>query len=225
MMLTARHFSEWCGSSDFQTSYAGTNGDYAGYNVVAYFSEFGCITSPPRLWTEVEALFSQNMSDIWSGGIAFSYFPAESAQGQFGMVTVSDDGSSVQTSDDYNRLKAQYGQVSGPNSPSQSSASQSSYPSCPSANNTFVASTTLPPTPNESACSCLENTLSCRFRPLDANYSTIVGELIGTACSLLGGAGGNCDEIGGNGQSGTYGRISGCDPSKCISIMINTGSL
>lgn len=136
------------------------------------------------------------------------------------MVTVSDDQSSVSTSDDYNRLKEQYGQVSGPNEPSQSSASQSSYPSCPSANDTFVASTTLPPTPNLEACSCLEDTLGCQFHPSISNYSTVVGELIGTACSLLGEAGGNCDEIGGNGQSGTYGRISGCDPSECEILLI-----
>ncbi|THU88461.1 hypothetical protein K435DRAFT_969488 [Dendrothele bispora CBS 962.96] len=200
---------EWCGDSSFQSAYAGTNGDYAGYNVVAYFSEFGCITQPPRLWTEVAALFSSQMSDIWSGGIAFSYFPARSAQGEFGMVTIS--GNSVTTSDDFNRLKAQYGNVSAPNTPSQSSAS-TSYPACPTQNSTFVASTSLPPTPNEAACDCLENTLSCRFTPQTANYSAVVGEVINTACGLLGQQGGNCNDIGGDGSTGSYGRLSGCDP-------------
>ena len=46
-------------------------GHFAGYNIPAYFSEFGCITSPPRLWTEVQALFSTQMSPIWSGGTHF----------------------------------------------------------------------------------------------------------------------------------------------------------
>jgi hypothetical protein len=180
---------------------------------VAYFSEFGCITSPPRLWTETDALFSSLMSDIWSGGLAFSYFPASSVQGQFGMVTISSDGKTVTVGDDYNRLKAQYGQLSPPNNPSQTSAGSTSYPSCPSTNSTLRASTTLPPTPNEAACNCVENNLSCRFTPATANYSGVVGELLDSACSLLGQAGGNCNDIGGNGSTGTYGRLSGCDPS------------
>lgn len=210
---------EWCGASDFQSSYAGTNGDYAGYNVAAYFSEFGCISQPPRLWTEVAALYSSQMSDIWSGGIAFSYFPAQSAQGQFGMVTVS--GNTVTTSDDFDRLKAQYGNVtSPPNTPSKSSAS-TSYPACPTANDTFVASATLPPTPNESACNCLESTLSCKFVPQTANYSSVAGELINTACGLLGQQGGSCNDIGGDGSTGTYGRISGCDPTIKTSFVMS----
>jgi hypothetical protein len=212
---------EWCGDSNFETSYAGTTGDFAGYNVVAYFSEFGCITSPPRLWTEVDALFSQNMSDVWSGGVAFSYFPASSVQGQFGMVNISSDQSTVQTSDDFNRLKQHYTQVSPPNSPAQSSAGAATYPSCPTTNTTWVASNTLPPTPNLAACDCLESVLSCRFTPATTNYSVIVGDLLNVGCSLLGQQGGSCDDIGGNGQSGTYGRISGCDPTVKLSYVMS----
>jgi hypothetical protein len=159
------------------------------------------------------------MSDIWSGGIAFSYFPATSAQGQFGMVTVS--GNTVTTSDDYDKLKAQYAQAQPPNSPSQSSAGASTYPTCPATSSDFVASTTLPPTPNLAACSCLQSTLSCQFTPVTNNYSTIVGELINQGCSFIGSKGANCDDIGGNGQTGTYGRISGCDPSESITMMSN----
>lgn len=212
--LTSNKYSEWCGDSNFQASYARTTGDFAGYNVVAYFSEFGCITSPPRLWTESAALFSANMSDVWSGGIAFSYFPASSVQGQFGMVTISADGSTVQTSDDFNRLKDQYTQVSPPNTPAMGSVSAASYPSCPSTNTSWVASNTLPPTPNFAACECLESALSCQFTPATTNYSAIVGELLDVGCSLLGQRGGSCADIGSDGQAGVYGRVSACDPSK-----------
>ncbi|KAI0080009.1 hypothetical protein K474DRAFT_1658246 [Panus rudis PR-1116 ss-1] len=205
---------EWCGDAT-PSVYAGKNGDFAGYNVPAYFSEFGCITSPPRLWTEVGTLFSEPMSDIWSGGLAFSYFPATSSQGQFGMVTV--DGNNVQTSDDFDRLKTQYGQISPPNSPSKSSAGSTSYPSCPSQNDTFLASTTLPPTPNQASCSCVESALSCQFSPRTPNVSTIVGPLLDTACGLLGQNGGSCDQISANGSSGQFGVVSSCDPSTKLS--------
>lgn len=50
---------------------------------------YSCITSPPRLWTEVQALFTTPVSDVFSGGVAFSYFPTSD---NYGMVTFSSDG-------------------------------------------------------------------------------------------------------------------------------------
>ncbi|KAA1468466.1 carbohydrate-binding module family 43 protein/Glycoside hydrolase family 72 protein [Dentipellis sp. KUC8613] len=212
---------EWCGNSTFEKSYAGKTADFANYNVVAYFSEFGCNNPSPRVWTEVAALFSSQMSPVWSGGLAFSYFPAESDQGEFGMVTISSDGTTVTTSTDFNNLKAQYGQASGPNSPSQSSAGSSSYPNCPASNSSLLVSTTLPPTPNDAACQCLQNNLSCQFTPKTSNTSAIVGSLLDTACSLIGSAGGNCNAISGDGSSGTYGAVSACDPSVKLSFVMS----
>lgn len=70
------------------------------------------------------------MTPTWSGGLAFSYFPAV---GGYGMVNISSDGSSVTTSDDFTRLRNVLSNITFINQPTQSSASQSSYPSCPSA--------------------------------------------------------------------------------------------
>lgn len=210
--------SEWCGNSNFQDAYSGTVSEFSQYNVVTYFSEFGCITSPPRLWTEVVAMFSTEMS-MWSGGIAFSYFPAASSQGQFGMVTISADGSTVTTSSDYQLLQQEYSNVTFINSPLQSDDATPTYPSCPAVNSVFVASPTLPPTPNNAACSCLENNLSCQFTPSTTNVSSIVGVLLDTACSLLGQQGGTCNDISSNGTSGVYGIVSGCDPSMFVLLV------
>lgn len=210
-----RCFSEFCGDARASV-YDGKNGDFAGYNIPAYFSEFGCITSPPRLWTEVNTIFSSPMSDVWSGALAFSYFPATSAQGQFGIVNISADGSTVTTSDDFNRLKTQYGGITPPNSPS-SSGLTTSYPSCPAQNSTFLASTTLPPTPNDNSCNCLESTLACQFTPKTNNatqVSNIVGPLLDSACMFLGQAGGSCDAISADGAAGKYGAVSPCDACK-----------
>lgn len=153
------------------------------------------------------------MTPVWSGGVAFSYFPAQSDQGQFGLVDISTDNTTAtpNSSGDFGRLQAQYNNVTFINSPTQGS-SAATYPSCPSANDTFSASTNLPPTPNESACDCLEQALSCRFTPITSDYSVIVGQLIDTACGLIGSKNGNCNDIGGG--NGTYGIVSGCDPSK-----------
>ncbi|KIY49125.1 hypothetical protein FISHEDRAFT_41976 [Fistulina hepatica ATCC 64428] len=204
---------EWCGNSTYDAAYKQTNEDYADYNVVAYFSEFGCLPSDglPRPWTEVASLFSSNMTGVWSGGIAFSYFPATSADGQFGMVNISSNGATVTTGTDYNNLKKEYSAVSPTNSPPASSAT-ATYPACPTQNSTFSASTSLPGTPNESACDCFEKTLACQFTPTTSNYSAISGALINYGCQLLGENGASCDDISGNGTTGEYGRLSGCDP-------------
>ena len=194
--------------------YDDKNGAFAGYNVAAYFSEYGNVQCPPRLWTEVGTLFSSPMTDIWSGGIAFSYFPAQSAAGQFGMVNISSDGTTVTTGDDFDRLKTQYGQIAPPNSPSASGST--TFPACPTQNSTFLASTTLPPTPNDAGCNCLNSAFACRFTPTVADPSTIIGVLIDQACGDLGGVGGSCDPIAANGSSGVYGAVSFCDACKFL---------
>ncbi|KAJ7139681.1 glycoside hydrolase family 72 protein [Mycena epipterygia] len=213
---------EWCGDVPPST-YDGTNAEFAGYNVAAYFSEFGSETCNPgvRVWTETGTLFSSPMTDIWSGGLAFSYFPASSSAGQFGMVNISSDGTTVTPNQDFNNLVTQYGAITFVNSPSQSSAMASSFPACPTANSSWAASNTLPPTPNEAACLCLDNALSCQFQPSTSNYSAIAGSLIDTACGLLGSSGGSCADIGGNGTTGVYGLVDMCDPITKVSYVFS----
>ena len=152
------------------------------------------------------------MSDIWSGAMAFSYFPATSNDGSFGMVTIDSSTNQVTTSDDFTRLVNQYSNVSLPTVPTMSDAGSTQFPSCPPQNSTWMASNTLPPTPNEASCNCLNSVLSCLFTPHTSNVTAIVGPLLDFTCSELGQNGGNCDEISGNGTTGTYGRVAFCDP-------------
>jgi hypothetical protein len=212
--------SEWCGNSTFQASYAGTNTAFTNFNIPAYFSEFGCNTSPPRLWTEVAALFSPQMNQIWSGGMAFSYFPST---GNFGMIALSPDGTTVTPNGDFTLLQQQYGNATLPTTPSQSSAGQTQFPACAGPTTSFLASNTLPPTPNAAACQCIDNSaLSCAFKdPNSPNDAAIIGTLIGQACTFLGQNGGNCNNIGASGSAGQYGAVSFCDPGM-MSISFKT---
>jgi hypothetical protein len=205
--------SSWCGNSTFQDSYSTVTTEFADYNVVAYFGEFGCNTVTPRVWTEVKAMYSSDMNTVWSGGIAFSYFPAQSAAGEFGIVTISTDGKTVTTTTDFDNLSTQYKGVTTLNTPSKSSATASQYSTCPTTIGATTVSSSLPPTPNDAACNCLKSTLSCQFTPATSNYSAVVGGVINNGCSLLGQVGGSCVDIGGDGGAGVYGRVSGCDPS------------
>ncbi|WWC97763.1 hypothetical protein V866_004649 [Kwoniella sp. B9012] len=213
---------EWCGDSSYNAS--GWNAIVSGMQdipVATYMSEYGCIFSPPRLWTEVAALFSTPVSDVFSGGVAFSYFPTSDG---YGMVTISSDGNTVTTSDDFNRLSTQYNATSPPNSPAKSSVT-AGQTNCPSESSSLVASNTLPPTPNEQVCNCInEKALSCLVRSSTANSPTIVGDLLNYACQLLGSSTNgtaSCDPIGGNGTSGTYGELSYCSPAIKLSYAMS----
>jgi hypothetical protein len=67
----------WCGESTASASgWTNLLSDFDHLTVPVYMSEFGCNKSPPRVWNEVTDLLSAPMSDLFSGGVAFSYFPA-----------------------------------------------------------------------------------------------------------------------------------------------------
>ncbi|EDR01592.1 glycoside hydrolase family 72 protein [Laccaria bicolor S238N-H82] len=65
---------EWCGNSTFAGSYPDTKNNFAGYNVAAYFSEYGCVPPrcPPLVRSGRPFLIQRVSRLVW--GIAFSYF-------------------------------------------------------------------------------------------------------------------------------------------------------
>ncbi|WVR09251.1 hypothetical protein IAU60_006316 [Kwoniella sp. DSM 27419] len=213
---------EWCGDQNLNSSNWNTiTQGFSDIPVATYMSEFGCIFRPPRLWTEVAALFSSPVSDVFSGGMAFSYFPTSDG---YGMVTISADGNSVNTSDDFTRLGAQYNATNPPNSPAKSSVTAGTS-TCPDESAALIASTNLPPTPNEAVCNCVnQKSLACKVTQASANSPTIVGDLLNYACSLLGSQTNDtasCEPIGGNGTSGVYGPLSYCSPAIKLSYAMS----
>ncbi|KAJ7053595.1 1,3-beta-glucanosyltransferase [Mycena amicta] len=207
---------EWCGAAPTNT-YDTINSQFKDYNVVAYFSEYGGEDCNPssRPWTEVGTIFSSAMTDTWSGGIAFSYFPAESGGHNYGMVTLSPDNKTVVPSQDFTNLVSQYAKVDlgSLNSPAQGSVKASAFGACPGPSANLTASTKLPPTPDDSVCGCIASKLSCVFttKPGDGDVvsSGLVGsQLTAEVCGMLG----NCNDIANNGATGTYGSMTMCDP-------------
>ncbi|KAF7289228.1 1,3-beta-glucanosyltransferase [Mycena indigotica] len=209
----------WCGNAP-TTTYNTLNDEFKDYNVAAYFSEYGSENCNPgtRPWTEVGTLFATPMSDVWSGGIAFSYFPAAAGGHEFGMATLSSDNKTVTTNADFDNLVSQYGKLTSlPTTPAKSSVPASTFGTCPAENNALEASTTIPPTPNTDACTCLHNKLPCLFKPATSDFNVVLGTLTGVVCSLLGQVGGSCADIGTNGTTGVYGTVASCDPATRLS--------
>lgn len=174
---------------------------YADLTIPAYYSEYGCNAQRPRTWSEVPTLYSNEASTaVWSGGVAFSYFPNSQ---DYGIITLSDDNTTVTTSAEFDNLAAQLANVTVATTPAQSSVSNAAAPACPSDVAGFAASTTLPPTPDEAACNCLEaNAFPCVNTQ---ELPVAVGELIDYGCQLLGSddTTASCTDIGANGTSGT----------------------
>ena len=65
----------WCGESSYSGSmYEARTQEFSSYNVPAFFAEYGCNQVQPRLFDEVGALYGDNMTKVWSGGIVYMYF-------------------------------------------------------------------------------------------------------------------------------------------------------
>lgn len=175
--------------------------------------EIRCVKELPRLWTEVPALYGPDLNPVWSGGLAFSYFPAV---GGYGLTTLSADGKTITINDDFTRLAAALNNITTSNTPTQANSPATSPATCPTEDGTnFFGSSTLPPTPNQAVCDCFsQKSFGCLFTPQTSNTSILVGQLLDYVCSTLGSVGSNCNNIGGDGGTGVYGTLSSCDPCK-----------
>lgn len=73
----------WCGNSSFQESgYDKRTEEFENYSVPVFMSEYACNAVQPRPFTEVGALYGDQMTDVWSGGIMYMYYQEENDYGK-----------------------------------------------------------------------------------------------------------------------------------------------
>jgi hypothetical protein len=100
----------WCDPSDFQKSGWDKKVElYKDYSVPLFLSEFGCITNT-REWNEIEALYSTDMTGVYSGGLVYEYTVEPNG---FGLVEVDSDGN-ITPNADFERLKKAYAATENP---------------------------------------------------------------------------------------------------------------
>jgi len=91
----------WCDPSSFtQSGWDKKVELYKDYSKPIFLSEYGCITNR-RDWGEVAALYSTNMTGVYSGGLAYEYTVEPNG---YGLVEVGDDGE-ITPNGDFDRLK------------------------------------------------------------------------------------------------------------------------
>ncbi|KAI9926703.1 hypothetical protein ASPWEDRAFT_55169 [Aspergillus wentii DTO 134E9] len=207
---------EWCGDSSFKKSgYSARTEEFKNYPVPAFFSEYGCNTPSPRVFSDVPVLFGDQMDSVWSGGIVYMYFQEEN---DYGLVSV--DGDKVSTLKDFSNLSSQMQKATPTGVNSASYTATPSSPACPSVGADWGSSKELPPSPNEELCECMVKSLSCAVKS-DVSAKEI-GKLFGTIYELGQKSGPKSfPGIESNTTSGEYGAYSMCNSSQRLSFAMN----
>ncbi|KAK8440646.1 hypothetical protein RJF_1857 [Candidozyma auris] len=95
---------QWCGDQTFYSSgYDKLVSDYADYTRPVFLSEYGCNKVTPRMFSEVQALYSDDMIGVFSGGLAYEF---SQEPNNYGLVKVLDNGDVILL-DDFLALKYQ----------------------------------------------------------------------------------------------------------------------
>ena len=201
---------EWCGNATYQNSgYEARTNEMKNLTAPLFFSEYGCNAVQPRRFTEVAALYGDNMTDVWSGGIVYEYFQETN---DYGLVSL--DGSSVSTLADFAYLSSALASISPSSIHSSDVTTKTTAIACPTAQTNWTAATNLPPTPQDSVCECLNSGLSCVVADDvdEKDYSALFSYI----CDQI-----SCAAINGNGTTGSYGAFVGCNPKQQLNYVLN----
>jgi len=99
----------WCDPSTFQISgWDKKVKQYGNYSLPLFLSEFGCNTNK-REFNEITALYSNQMSAVYSGGLVYEYSQEKS---NYGLVEIKDEEVTIR--DDFTTLKNQLAKTKNP---------------------------------------------------------------------------------------------------------------
>jgi hypothetical protein len=208
----------WCGDSDMQKSgYDKKTDMFKNYGIPVFFSEYGCNVVVPRKFSDIPALYSSPMSNVFSGGLVFEF---TNEKNSYGLTTVN--GDDFTKLDDFDVYKKRLSELKlTPANKSSYKPPSSSGTTCPTAGSNWKASNDLPPIPSVDACNCLVKSYDCIVNN-SFNVSkpeNKVGDIFQYAC---GEGKVDCTKFAADGETGKYGDLSFCDPSTQLSYAFNS---
>lgn len=80
----------WCNSNFKVSGWDQKVENFTDYGLPIFLSEWGCIETRPRLFNELSAMMSSQMSGVYSGGLMYEYSVEEN---EYGVVNIANDGS------------------------------------------------------------------------------------------------------------------------------------
>ncbi|KAI5955206.1 gel2 [Candida jiufengensis] len=96
---------QWCGDQTFYSSgYNILVDDYKGFTKPLFFSEYGCNEVLPRNFDEVPILYTNNMVDVFSGGLVYEFTQEPN---NYGLVEILPSGD-VKLLRDFIQLKSKF---------------------------------------------------------------------------------------------------------------------
>ncbi|KAF2973258.1 hypothetical protein GQX73_g262 [Xylaria multiplex] len=206
----------WCGKSSFEKSGYDVQVEFfANYSVPVFFAEYGCNTvggAEGRLWDDTTALYSDEMTGVFSGGIVYMFHEEEN---DYGVAKVT--GDQVKTLKNYDTLRTKLAAVD-PSSTSMSAYEPTNSPAaCPAiSENWKVSKASLPPTPDSALCDCMFKSLSCA--PASSLKEKDYGEIFGYICEQDEKA---CAGIKHDTEAGVYGPYSMCNPKEQLGHILD----
>ncbi|KAJ5112891.1 hypothetical protein N7456_001425 [Penicillium angulare] len=203
----------WCGDATYASSgYKARTAEFANYTVPVFFAEYGCNADPPRKFTEVKAIYGDEMTEVWSGGIVYMYFETSN---DYGLVSIV-DSTSVSTLTDFSYYSKEIASAtpSGTNKASYT-PTNTVLQTCPTEDADWQAkSSPLPPAADENLCECIYDAAAC---VPDSSLSTSkMGTLLGLVCGST-----DCGGVQGNGTTGVYGAYSMCGVKDQLAFALN----
>lgn len=98
----------WCGESSFQKSgYDTLVSLFKDSSVPIFYSEFGCNTPSPRVFTEIGTIYGPQMMGTFAGGVVYEWAQEDN---NYGLAECNDDGT-VTLLSDYHTLHDQYSKI------------------------------------------------------------------------------------------------------------------
>ncbi|KAI1336350.1 family 72 glycoside hydrolase [Xylariaceae sp. FL0016] len=195
----------WCGKSSYTESGYDVQVDFfSNYSVPVFFAEYGCNTvggAEGRLWDDTTALYSDDMTPVFSGGIVYMFHQEEN---DYGLVEI-EDGKAT-TMKNYDVLQEKLADVA-PSSTSMSAYEPTNSPAaCPGISDTWKVAEALPPTPDSDLCDCMYKSLSCA--PVEDLAEKDYGDIFGYICEEDENA---CAGIKHDSETGVYGPYVMCN--------------
>lgn len=124
---------EWCGDATYQNSgYVNLQTMTYGYSLPVFFSETGCIVSPPRLFGDQAAIFGPDMVDTWSGSIIYEWVQESNG---YGLVTYPEgeiySGAPIAIEPDFGNLESAWKDITLTGVAEAAYTATFSAPECP----------------------------------------------------------------------------------------------